>query len=402
MRSEDTCHVTRPALPAVPAIDPPPFSPRSAMDLKSLKAQQAKTTAMISELDAKYDNKIRDLIASLEYTQATVEDIKCKLKTSENENKRLSSELDMVRRENTTLQAQLKEREERLDYLDDQGRRNNLRISGVPEQNNENWEQCQHRVTKLLQEHLNISPSFERVHRVGKYSPQQTRPRDIVAKFPSFPQREAVFRDRRKLKGTNIYLNEDLCPGSTAARREQLPRYHEARRQGKFVYFNYRTLVVKEAAPNHTRRPLHSTNSTQYHTTVPTTTPPQQTSPRCTSPASTSPHLTTLASTSPRRTSPATASTTSTSPHHTTLASTSPRRTSPPTTPHRTSHTTVTASPGGGGAAPCTASMSTFPPLPRSSHRQPVPSDDLSLPTPLTTRDPPSTVQRKSQRYASR
>ncbi|MPC42884.1 hypothetical protein E2C01_036516 [Portunus trituberculatus] len=93
---------------------------------------------------------------------------------------------------------------------------------------------------------LNISQAtIERAHRVGKVTAQRCR--DIVAKFACFPERDAVFRVRSKLKGMNIFINEDFCPGTVEVRRSQMDAIKEARRNGKQAFFNYRTLVVRDS-----------------------------------------------------------------------------------------------------------------------------------------------------------
>ena len=123
-----------------------------------------------------------------------------------------------------------------------------MRFCGIAEERGENWQQCRNLLTKVIRDKLNMEPQFERVHRVGK--PSDKQPRDIVAKFTRFVDRDAVFRDRRKFKGTNIFVNEDLCKGSQAVRQQQMDDYHTARREGKVVYWNYRTLVIKPRPSN--------------------------------------------------------------------------------------------------------------------------------------------------------
>ena len=103
------------------------------------------------------------------------------------------------------------------------------------------------KVTNVITDHLSIpAVNFDRVHRVGKIMNQ--RPRDIVAKFARFTERESVFRARRKLKGMNIFINEDYCRGTMDVRRNQMDNIREARRNGKIAFFNYRTLVVRDAS----------------------------------------------------------------------------------------------------------------------------------------------------------
>ena len=134
----------------------------------------------------------------------------------------------------------------RIDYLEDQSRRNNLRFDGVVEENGETWEQTARKIQLLATEKLGINENIqiERAHRVGRPNPQ--RHRTIVAKFLRYNDKENLIRNSRKLKGTNIFINEDLCEASQAKRREQLPQLKQARSQGKIAYFVHTRLVIKD------------------------------------------------------------------------------------------------------------------------------------------------------------
>lgn len=190
------------------------------------------------------NKSLADVVKSLEFVQAETEDLKKKLEVFSKEKVSYEKQINILANENIVLRKKTDELEGRCDFMDDQRRHINLRISGVQERNGENWEQCQIKVKQILKDHLNINPSIERINRVGKPTPGNSR--DIIARFTNISERDSVFRDRRKLKGTNIYINEDLCPGTAAARKQQMDAYHMARRQGKVAYFNHKTLIVRE------------------------------------------------------------------------------------------------------------------------------------------------------------
>lgn len=191
------------------------------------------------------DKKISEVIVSLEFTQAKLDEALVKLKDAEGEKKEYALRIQTLNQENQELRDKVGKYETRLDYLDDQSRRNNLRFAGIPEESGETWEQCQVKVAKIVKDRLNIPEvNLERAHRIGKINSQ--RPRDIIAKFSRFPERDAVFRARTELKGTNLYVNEDYCPGTMDARRQQMDALRDARRSGKLAFFNYRTLVVRD------------------------------------------------------------------------------------------------------------------------------------------------------------
>ena len=212
---------------------------------KNFKDALDRMEKMFARANEKHEKRISELVVSLEFTQAKLDEAMANMKQVSDEKASYEKRIGSLNKENEELRKQIQSYESRLDYLDDQSRRNNLRIVGIPEEVGENWEKCQVKVSKIIKEEVNISQAnIERAHRVGKVTSQRCR--DIIAKFAFYPERDAVFRARSKLKGTNIFINEDFCPGTVEVRRNQMDAMKEARRNGKQAFFNYRTLVVRD------------------------------------------------------------------------------------------------------------------------------------------------------------
>lgn len=126
--------------------------------------------------------------------------------------------------------------EERFNCKEHYSRRNYLRIGGVEDpQNNETWKQTTFRVSEHFNKLQLPIMNFERAHRVGPVS--TFRPCTVLARFERFSDREAVLRNARKLKGSGIFINEDLCAASQAKKQNQYPLMKEARFHGKIAYF---------------------------------------------------------------------------------------------------------------------------------------------------------------------
>lgn len=125
-----------------------------------------------------------------------------------------------------------------MNYQEDYSRRNNLRKSGVQERNEEIWEQTVDTVKSLLQSKLQLPElNIELAHRLGLR--QGETPRTIVVRFACFSDREAVMRNARKLKGTPVFINEDLCPASQELVKGQLRQLKQARSEGKIAFFRH-------------------------------------------------------------------------------------------------------------------------------------------------------------------
>ena len=100
-------------------------------------------------------------------------------------------------------------------------RRHNLRIAGFPEEKGEN---CTEKDTQFCIDKLQLSLSssdIDRAHRVGK--PKSDKPRAIIVRFKSYGDKVSILKNRRRLKNSNFYVNEDLS-------RENQKLFHKARK----------------------------------------------------------------------------------------------------------------------------------------------------------------------------
>ena len=98
--------------------------------------------------------------------------------------------------------------------LEDRSRRNNLRIDGISESRNETWEECEEEIQKVFNEKLGVkNVHIERAHRSkrSKSNNNNGKPRTIVCKLLNYKQKEEILRNTKKLKGSNIFINEDFC-----------------------------------------------------------------------------------------------------------------------------------------------------------------------------------------------
>ena len=97
---------------------------------------------------------------------------------------------------------------ERPRDLEDRSRRDNLRSDEIAEAGNETGKQTEEILQNLFKEKLQLeSISVERAHRVG--DKENNNKRTIVVKLASFKDKLKIISETRKLKGTNISINED-------------------------------------------------------------------------------------------------------------------------------------------------------------------------------------------------
>ena len=193
----------------------------------------------------KVNNEINELKTSIEHTDEVLQERMEKIKEKYDH---INSKVNEI----YEYQMDPQYLEEKLIELEDRSRRCNLRRDGVEEGKDETWDQCEEKVLDIFTNQLGIEKNvqIERAHRTGKKgskrSHEKTRKsRTIVLKLNSYKDKIEILKESKKLKGTNIYINEDFSAATMNYRKELWKEVQELRQQGKIAYLNYRSIIVK-------------------------------------------------------------------------------------------------------------------------------------------------------------
>ena len=93
--------------------------------------------------------------------------------------------------------------------LEDRSRRNNLRIDGITEKENETWDECEQEVQSLIKDKLGIAENIviERAHRIKKKGNSENpgKPRTIVCCFLNYKNKTNILKNAKKLKGKTFF-----------------------------------------------------------------------------------------------------------------------------------------------------------------------------------------------------
>ena len=176
--------------------------------------------ATVAEMKAEYEQKIVDITTSASFLAASFEAQK---KTNEDLIARMAElerSQDFVTK---SWKSELYTQAAAIETTEQYSRRNCLLLHGVKEGESESTDAL---AMATVKEHLAISldeRDIDRSHRLGKPR-SDGKPRPIIVKFARYNTRAAVFRVKKRFKGTSILLTESL----TKRRMEVL---NEARRQ---------------------------------------------------------------------------------------------------------------------------------------------------------------------------
>lgn len=218
--------------------------------------------------------EVNDLKLSLQFSQKELDEAKSKIGSLEANTNINSSSIDQVNCGLIDLDA-------KTDYLENQSRRNNVVIYGIPEEVGETWNSCENKVKHEIAEKLEIKDELliERAHRVGVKGRDQKRPRingnggrrqndqprPIVAKFLNWKQKSTVVRAAQKKRPKGVMFKDDLSEKVLEKRSQLIPRMLEARKKGKIAYLVMDKLIVKEQTFN-SRAPNNDEKDTTRNT----------------------------------------------------------------------------------------------------------------------------------------
>ena len=196
------------------------FSSTSSTD-ELLDFKRIKTLLSIS--DSEPDTDIPTEMEMEQVKQLLESILDDKLKTLIENTSVIRAEMENIKRENMKLKSQVFELETEVAYQrkellhvkqglirnEQYSRRQNVRIFGIKEEESENTKQT---VIDCFSNKLKVNlnqDDIEIAHRLPSRNADQERP--IIVKFKSRDTKIKVIKERKLLKGSNIYINDDLC-----------------------------------------------------------------------------------------------------------------------------------------------------------------------------------------------
>jgi hypothetical protein len=145
------------------------------------------------------------------------------------------------------LEKQVEALKTDLEKAQSELRKKNVLIEGVPEQENERWRDTELLVDGFFQKlGLSESPLIDDCFRIGNSTPGKIRP--ILLKLIRFKDKKLIMENRMKLKGTKMYVNDDLTKQQRVQNAVLRKKEKELRRDnpGAKVYSRTSMLILKE------------------------------------------------------------------------------------------------------------------------------------------------------------
>ena len=187
------------------------------------------------------DEKVSNLQAKVDCFEAFKNKTEKKIKELEDGLDFANTERESFKEKFDKLKCEINQlRNEKL-YMEVYQRRENLRFFGIKEEAVME-EDAREVLVGFLKTELGMENEdqieFQRVHRVGKRVSSSGKPRQIIARFLKYPQREEVMSNARKLKGKNFGISPDLPSEILERRKKKMKQFKQAKKDSKTAFFS--------------------------------------------------------------------------------------------------------------------------------------------------------------------
>ena len=207
----DIMNLTQPQIPTpAKAINPTP-------DIISDIQSKLECLLLIQKDVTSLKESIKDIVVSVQFTESRLMEAIDTIRHLNVENDSLQSSLKMISLQNKLLA-------QKINNMEDYSRRENILISGIHEERNEN---CFHIVNDILMHLSGENISIQRCHRVGMR--KEGRIRDIIVRFHNVQDKMLILQRRWSL-GKGVYINEDFSAETKRRINVLRPVFKEAKK----------------------------------------------------------------------------------------------------------------------------------------------------------------------------
>ena len=207
--------------------------------------------------------EIEEMKLSVKFMSGKYDDVKEKIVKTDNEVNGVCAQIKSIKKE---MNDEFEDLELKQEYLENQSRCINIKITGVQEDDTEKtWDDTEMIVKKMIREKLGIEKDMkiERAHHVGKkfksrdpsrhdgsasQSSRSSRP--IAAKIRSWKTKQTILKVARKKRPKRVQFMRDFSRGTLERKASKIPAILEAQKEGKTAFMIMDKLIIYDRPPD--------------------------------------------------------------------------------------------------------------------------------------------------------
>lgn len=160
-----------------------------------------------------------------------------------NVNNNLNQQFNEIKLKNTQLDERLSNVENRVEYFDKLLKRKNIIIYGI-ENNRENAEQLDDLVLNFMKESLKIEFDYSDIDFTSRMRNGNKNNGPIIVGLTTLRKKRHIFYNKKNLKGSRIYISDDLTLKERQKEKELIPQMMNYRKNGKHAVIKRGQLFV--------------------------------------------------------------------------------------------------------------------------------------------------------------
>lgn len=239
------------AVPLPPSAPDTPLKPKEKRQKAEMSLADLQVT-ILTAINVRADN-LEDMITK---NTVSIDALKKSIDFAFAEVESLKSDMKEVKAASAKYEQQIADLQQKVNEAERYGRRWNLRLHGIPEDNPEDIKAKVVNIccAVLSDPQQKIADNIDIVHRLGKYQGSQNRPRTTIVRFTTRTMRDLLWRAAKKseyLKNNRLRFTEDLTTEDKAMRNKLWPMIEAARKNGKKAHFAGTRVIIdgKEIRP---------------------------------------------------------------------------------------------------------------------------------------------------------
>lgn len=156
---------------------------------------------------------------------------------------RMDQDLKRIKQESDKLKSELDAKDERINYLENIIKEKNVVLYGIEEDEGETTKEIEETIIDIFQNKMKAevtASDIDAVYRVGKG--KKTRP--VIVQLTTRMAKRRITDNRGNLRGTDIFVNDDLCMEDRRKARETRIVCKKLREEGNEVQIKGKRLIL--------------------------------------------------------------------------------------------------------------------------------------------------------------
>lgn len=152
------------------------------------------------------------------------------------------------------LEEKSESHEKKISYMEKEGRRKNILILGLKEEEN-NPQELEAAILGLIQNQIKVNISIteiDYIQRIGKRNDKTSRP--VLVKLLATRKAWEILNHRKNLQNSNLTLIEDFPKDVQEKRKKLVPLMKKMRQEGHHAIIKYDKLIVDGEETNEKKR----------------------------------------------------------------------------------------------------------------------------------------------------